>query len=144
GQPPGFIAPDIARQLALIEFGHMEPALSLGNLDAARDLSDVRDVVRAYVAMMHRATPGVPYNVCSGRAVSVRWVVDTLVSAATVPVRITQDPAKFRPVDVPLIQGDHTRLSADTQWRPEISLERTLVDVLDYWRATVAGSVDRR
>ncbi|MFN2446589.1 MAG: GDP-mannose 4,6-dehydratase [Vicinamibacterales bacterium] len=137
GQPPGFIAPDIARQLALIEFGHMEPALSLGNLDAARDLSDVRDVARAYVAMMKRASPGVPYNVCSGTAVSVKALVDTLIAAAKVPVRVIQDPAKFRPVDVPLIQGDHGRLSADTAWQPEISLDRTLTDVLDYWRATV-------
>jgi GDP-4-dehydro-6-deoxy-D-mannose reductase len=138
GQPQGFVAPDIARQIALIEAGRKAAELSLGNLDAARDLADVRDVVRAYRAMMASARPGVPYNVCAGNPVSVRTLVRTLVSAANVPVRIVQDPAKLRPNDVPLVLGDHARLTADTGWTPQFPLEQTLTDVLNDWRDIVA------
>jgi GDP-4-dehydro-6-deoxy-D-mannose reductase len=139
GQPRGYVVPDIAHQIALIEAGRMEPVLSLGNMDAERDLTDVRDVVRAYMALMRQARPGVPYNVCAGRAVSVRWLVDTLIARSRVPVRVVQDPAKLRPNDVPLVLGDHARLSADTGWCPEIPLDRTLTDVLDDWRRQTAS-----
>lgn len=138
GQSLGYVVPDIAHQIALIEIGKKHPELSMGNLDAERDLSDVRDVARAYVAMMRQGMPGGPYNVCAGKAVSVRWLVETLVSRAKVPIRITQDPAKLRPNDIPLVLGSHERLSKDTGWRPEIPFDQTLADTVDYWRARVA------
>lgn len=139
GQELGYVVPDISRQIALIEAGKKEPELSMGNLDAERDLGDVRDVVRAYAAMMRHGKPGVPYNVCAGKAISVRWLVETIVSRAKIPVRLVQDPAKMRPNDIPLVLGSHARLTADTGWQPEIGFDRTLSDTLDFWRERVAG-----
>src|SRR3970282_63733 len=113
-QAPSFVAPTIPKQVALIEAGRMEPVLAMGNLEPQRDLMDVRDTVRAYRAMMQSARPGVPYNVCSGRAVKIRTLVETFLSRARVPIRIEQDPARFRPNDTPLVLGDHSRLTTDT------------------------------
>jgi GDP-4-dehydro-6-deoxy-D-mannose reductase len=137
GQDPAFVAPGIARQIARIEAGIQEPRLALGNLDPKRDLTDVRDVVRAYVALMARATPGQPYNVCSGRALSIRTLVDMFTSRAKMPVEVVQNPALFRPNDAPFLVGDRTRLGAETGWVPEIPIERTVEDLLDYWRARI-------
>jgi GDP-4-dehydro-6-deoxy-D-mannose reductase len=127
----------VARQIARIEAGLQAPTLTMGNLDPKRDLSDVRDVVGAYVAMMESATPGRPYNVCSGRGLSIRTLVETFVDRAARPIEIVQDPALFRPNDTPLLVGDPTRLTADTGWKPLIPLERTVSDLLDDWRARV-------
>lgn len=140
GQDPSYVAPGIARQIACIEAGLQPPALRIGNLDSRRDLSDVRDIVRAYVAMMDRARAGEPYNVCSGRAISIRMLVDVFLSHARVAIAVEQDPALFRPSDAPLLVGSHARLTADTGWTPEISLEQTVADLLDDWRARVARS----
>ena len=96
---------------------------------------DVRDTVRAYRAMMRAATPGVPYNVCSGTPVPIRRLVELMRSKARVPITIEQDPARFRPNDTPLVLGDHSRLSADTGWTPQIPLEQTVEDLLSYWRS---------
>lgn len=138
GQDLGYVVPDISKQIALIEIGKKAPDLSMGNLDAERDLSDVRDVVRAYAAMMRHGKPGVPYNVCAGKAISVRWLVETLAAGAKTPVRVVQDPAKMRPNDIPLVLGSHARLTADTGWTPAIGFDRTIADTLDYWRARIA------
>lgn len=139
GQSLGYVVPDIARQIALIEAGRKEPELAMGNLDAERDLSDVRDVVRSYVALMERGTPGETYNVAAGRAMKVRWLVETLAADARVPVAIHIDPAKLRPNDIPLVLGSHEKLTRDTGWNPEIPLDRTIADTLDYWRERVAA-----
>ena len=136
-QAPSFVAPSIAKQVALIEAGRMEPVLAMGNLEPQRDLMDVRDTVRAYRAMMQSARPGVPYNVCSGRAVKIRTLVETFLSRARVPIRIEQDPARFRPNDTPLVLGDHSRLTTDTGWTPQIPLEKTVDDLLNHWRRAV-------
>jgi GDP-4-dehydro-6-deoxy-D-mannose reductase len=137
GQDPTFVAPGIARQIARIEAGIQEPRLALGNLEPRRDLSDVRDVVRAYVAMMAKATAGQSYNVCSGSALAIRALVDMFVVRARAPVEIVQDAALFRPNDAPFLVGDRTRLSAETGWSPEIPIERTVEDLLHYWRARI-------
>jgi GDP-4-dehydro-6-deoxy-D-mannose reductase len=110
----------------------------MGNLDSQRDIMDVRDTVRAYHAMMTSARPGIPYNVCSATAIPVRRLVELMVSKARVPVKIEQDPARFRPNDTRLIVGHHGRLSKDTGWEPDIPLERTVDDLLDYWRGVTA------
>jgi GDP-4-dehydro-6-deoxy-D-mannose reductase len=133
-QDPSFVAPGIARQIALIEAGRQAPVLSMGNLVPKRDLTDVRDTVRAYVAMMKAATPGQPYNVCSGRALSIGALVETFVARARTRVEISQDPTRFRPNDVPLLVGDHRRLTSDTGWQPQIPFEQTVDDLLSYWR----------
>jgi GDP-4-dehydro-6-deoxy-D-mannose reductase len=135
GKDPSFVAPGIARQIARIEAGEQEPVLRVGNLEPKRDLTDVRDVVRAYAAMMARAVPGQPYNVCSGRHLSIRALVDVCSSRATVPISLVQDPALFRPTDAPMLVGDHARLTADTEWQPQIPIEKTVEDLLEHWRA---------
>jgi GDP-4-dehydro-6-deoxy-D-mannose reductase len=134
GQDPAYVTSAIARQIARIEAGLQEPRLHLGNLEPKRDLADVRDVVRAYVAMMATASPGRPYNVCSGRHLSIRALVDAFVARARTPVTVVQDPSLFRPTDVPLLVGDHSRLTADTGWTPTIPIEQTVDDLLQYWR----------
>jgi GDP-4-dehydro-6-deoxy-D-mannose reductase len=85
--------------------------------------------------MMARGRPGVPYNVCSGRAIAIRELLDGLTRRAHVPVRVVQDPARMRPNDMPLMVGSYARLETDTGWRPERSLDDTLDDLLDHWRA---------
>jgi GDP-4-dehydro-6-deoxy-D-mannose reductase len=137
-QTPAFVAPSIARQIALIEAGRMAPELSMGNLEPQRDILDVRDTVRAYRAMMRGARPGVPYNICTGRATAIRSLVDMFVARARVAVRIVQDAARLRPNDVPMVVGDCTRLTTDTGWAPQVQLEQTVDDLLHYWRDSVA------
>jgi GDP-4-dehydro-6-deoxy-D-mannose reductase len=137
GQSPAFAAPSFARQLATIEAGLAPPVIRAGNLSAARDVTDVRDTVRAYVALMARGRPGVCYNVCSGRAVSVQAILDGLRTRVRQPVEVVTDPARMRPVDTPVIVGSHARLTHDTGWTPEFSLEQTLDALLEYWRLEV-------
>jgi GDP-4-dehydro-6-deoxy-D-mannose reductase len=134
-QSPSFVAPSVARQIAAIEAGRQEPVLVMGNMSAERDIMDVRDTVRGYVAMMRHATPGIPYNVCSGRPTAIHALVDLFVSKARVPVTVTRDSSRFRPNDTPLILGDRSRITADTGWAPEIPLEKTVGDLLAHWRA---------
>ena len=134
-QTPAFVAPSLARQIALIERGQLEPVIKVGNLDAQRDLTDVRDVVRAYVALMQSGTSGIVYNVASGVARSIRSVLDALVSRASVAVRVEVDPARMRPNDVPVIAGDFSRLNAATGWQPIVSFDQMLDDLLSYWRS---------
>ena len=134
-QAPSFVAPSLAKQIAEIEAGKSEPKLTMGNLESQRDLMDVRDTVRAYRAMMQSAKPGVTYNVCSGKPTAIRSLVDLFVKKSRVKVDVVQDPALFRPNDTPLILGDLSRLRADTGWSPQIPLEKTVDDLLDYWRS---------
>lgn len=137
-QAPSYVASSIARQIALIEAGRLPSVLTLGNLEPRRDLTDVRDTVRGYRAMMERARPGVPYNVCSGRAIAVKTLVDTFTQHARVEVKIVQDPALFRPNDIMHLVGSHDRLTHETGWQPTIPLERTVQDLLTYWRSQVS------
>lgn len=133
-QSPAFAAAAFARQLARIEAGLMPPTLMVGNLEARRDLSDVRDTVRAYRALMTLGRAGVCYNVCSGTAVSMQAVLDGLRAHIRVPVTVAQDPARMRPADTPVVLGDRSRLAADTGWEPSYPLATTLADLVDYWR----------
>lgn len=133
-QTPAYVAPSIARQVALIEAGKMDPVLKMGNLDPQRDVMDVRDTVRAYVAIMASARPGTPYNVCGGRPIRIGDLVDLFLAHARVPITIEQDPARMRPSDVPVLYGSHDRLTRDTGWTPRIPLEETVDALLDWWR----------
>lgn len=136
-QSTDFFAPDMARQIASIE-GGADPVIRVGNLDAQRDLTDVRDTVRAYALLMERGTPGTIYNVASGVGRSMRQVLDELVRRARVPVRIETDPDRLRPSDIPVLIGNAARLRDATGWTPAIAFDRMLDDLLDYWRAVVA------
>lgn len=133
-QAPSFLAPSVAKQIAAIEAGRLEPVLKVGNLEPRRDIMDVRDTVRAYRAMMQSAAPGVTYNVCSGRPVAVKELINLFVQHAKVSIRIEQDPARFRPNDTPLLLGDVSRLHGDTGWSPGIPLDQTVEDLIAYWR----------
>jgi GDP-4-dehydro-6-deoxy-D-mannose reductase len=133
GQDVRFALPSFARQVAAIRAGEAEPLLHVGNLSARRDLLDVRDVVRAYVRLVEAGEPGGVYNVCSGQARSMAEAVDELVDLSGTRARVEVDPARVRPVDVPLLLGDNARLRA-LGWAPAIPLRRTLGDLLE-WEA---------
>ena len=139
GQAPRFVVPSFALQIAAIESRSAEPCLWVGNLEVTRDLSDVRDVVRAYLALLLRGRTGAIYNVCRGEGVRLTAVVASLIGLARIPVRIETDPARLRPADVPWLVGDPALIARDTGWRAEIPLETTLRDVLEEWR-TRAGA----
>jgi GDP-4-dehydro-6-deoxy-D-mannose reductase len=134
-QSAAFAAPNMARQIALIEAGVAEPVIKTGNLDAQRDITDVRDMARAYIALLRRGASSTLYNVSSGTTRVMRSVLDALVARARVKVRVETDPALMRPSDTPIVLGDPTRLHEATGWRPEISFDRTLDDLLNYWRS---------
>jgi GDP-4-dehydro-6-deoxy-D-mannose reductase len=135
GQAADFVFSDWARQIALIEKGSSEPVIRVGNLDVRRDYSDVRDVVRAYVLLMQNGRTGEIYNVCSGQAVSLREVLDTLLAFSSKVIEVRQDPSKLRKTDIPFLGGDCTKLRGETGWKAEIPLERTLRDLVEYWRS---------
>ena len=134
-QSADYFAPNFARQIAAIARGLTEPVLKVGNLTARRDLSDVRDVVRAYVGLMARGTAGQVYNVCAGRAVAVRDVLDGLIAISGVQVDVQVSPELLRPVDQPLLLGTRDKIGAAIGWAPEIPLETTLRDLLAEWAA---------
>jgi GDP-4-dehydro-6-deoxy-D-mannose reductase len=133
GQRTDFVVPALAAQIArALDSG--ADSLVTGNLDARRDLTDVRDVVRAYRGLLEAGVPGQVYNVCRGEAYSIRYLAERLMAAAGVDLPIVVDPARVRPVDVPEVRGDPSRIAAAIGWRPEIGLDRTLADVLDHWK----------
>ena len=135
GQRRDFVVPALAEQIAAaVQAG--ADALRTGNLEARRDISDVRDVVRAYRRLLLVGAPGEVYNVCRGEAVSIRHVAERLLALAGVDLPVVVDPDRMRPVDIPELRGDRTRIEAATGWRPEIDLDTTLADVLDHWRVT--------
>jgi GDP-4-dehydro-6-deoxy-D-mannose reductase len=133
-QDPQFAAAGFARRIADIERGRWAPEMSVGNLDARRDLTDVRDTVRAYRLIAERGVPGRPYNVCTGRAIAIGELLDRLLSRARVEITIRPDPSRLRPNDTPLVLGDPRRMREELAWAPAIPLDRTLDDLLEYWR----------
>jgi GDP-4-dehydro-6-deoxy-D-mannose reductase len=134
-----FVSSNFAKQIAAIEKGRKPPVIHVGNLDARRDFTDVRDIVRGYwLALDGSCEPGEAYNLCSGKDYSIREVLDKLIELAGVKVEIKEDPARLRPSDVPVLLGDASRFRNATGWAPRIPYEQTLQDMLDYWRAEIA------
>ena len=140
GQGEGFVAPDFAAQVARIETGQQAPLLEVGNLNAERDFTDVRDVVRAYALIMAKGTAGEVYNIASGVAHSIRFLLDTLVGHSETHIEVQVDPARFLPVDVPIKVGDFTRLYQTTGWQPEIPIEQSLLDLLNEYRQRIRAT----
>jgi GDP-4-dehydro-6-deoxy-D-mannose reductase len=134
GQGPGFIVPDIAQQLIAIERKEAD-AVKVGNLDAKRDYTDVRDIARAYRLLFEKGKSGEIYNICSGTPHSGHEILEGLIEASGVDAATEQDPSKMRPADTPVIYGDHQKISQHTGWEPQISLETTLSDVISDWRS---------
>lgn len=137
GQKEGFVVSDFAKQIAEIEAGKKEPVLSVGNLDAGRDFTDVRDMVRAYELALQKGKSGDVYNIGSGKSHKISEVLQTLLSFSKTNITVKVDPNKFRPIDVPKIVCDYQKFHKLTGWEPEIPFERTLQDILDYWRFLV-------
>ncbi len=134
GQAPVFAIPSFARQIAAIESGGEDPVLRAGNLEVTRDLTDVRDVVTAYLTLLERGRAGIAYNVCRGEGALLSELVSHMVDRARVRIRVEVDPARFRPADLPWLVGDPEAIARDTGWRATTPLERTLDDVIEDWR----------
>ena len=131
---PVFVCSDFAKQIADIEKGRRPPVVRVGNLQARRDFTDVRDVVRAYWLALEKGEPGEVYNIASGRAWTIREMLDLLLGMSKAKIKIEEDPARMRPSDVPVLLGDASKFRDRTGWTPEIPFERTMTDLLAYWR----------
>lgn len=129
-----FVISDFCKQVAEIEKGMREPVICVGNLEAMRDFTDVRDVVKAYRLLGEKGKSGQAYNVGRGRAVKIQYILDTVLSFAEKPIEVKQDPKRMRASDIPLIEPDVAKIYADTGWKAEISMEQTIRDTLDNWR----------
>jgi GDP-4-dehydro-6-deoxy-D-mannose reductase len=137
GQGPNFALPGFAKQIAEIEAGMAPPTVMVGNLEAERDLSDVRDVVRAYALILEQGTAGEAYNIGSGRVYSIRKALEVLLSKAKIPIQVQTDASRMRPADVPLLWSDCSKLRQAIPWEAEIPVEKSLEDLLDFWREEV-------
>jgi GDP-4-dehydro-6-deoxy-D-mannose reductase len=129
-----FVISSFAKQIALAELGKAEPYLNVGNLEARRDFTDVRDVIQAYWLTLEKCEPGEVYNIGSGTTWRIADVAEMLIQLAKVPIEIRQDPTRMRPSDVPVLQADTSKFRAATGWEPQVSFETTLRDTLEYWR----------
>ena len=132
-----FVESDFSRQVALVEKGKKEPVIEVGNLEARRDFSDVRDIVRAYWLCLEKGEPGDVYNMGSGKAITIKELLDLILSMSDVDIEVRQVPERMRPSDVMLLVTDNSKVTRVTGWKPEIPLERTVRDLLDYWRERV-------
>ena len=133
-----FVCSNFARQVASIEAGLQGAVIQVGNLEARRDFTDVRDMVRGYVAALEKGESGQVYNLCSGQSHTIQWILDTLLSMSSLEVDIQTDPSRMRPSDVPHLEGSFARFHAATGWEPRIEFRQTLEDLLDYWRDRLA------
>lgn len=136
-QSPDFATPNFARQIALIEKKKQDPVIHVGDLSAERDFTDVRDIARAYLLAARHCTPGETYNICTGEVISMRGLLDMLISLAHVEVKVEIDPARMRPSDLPILTGDVAKFRDATGWRPTVPLEQSLKDVIEYWRQRI-------
>jgi GDP-4-dehydro-6-deoxy-D-mannose reductase len=132
-----FAESNFAKQIAMIEKGKQEPVIHVGNLTASRDYSDVRDMVKGYVAAVEKCDPGDVYNICSGTTIKIGDVLNILLSFSKTKVTIRPDQSRMRPSDVPVLLGDNSKFVAKTGWKPEIPFKKTMEDLLNYWRARV-------
>lgn len=136
-QAPLFVVSDFCKQVAEIEKGIKEPVIQVGNLSAKRDFTDVRDIVRAYALLVQKGAAGETYNVGSGQAIAIQELLDKILELSTRKIKVEIDQNKLRPVDVPIVEADVSKLVNDTGWKRKYELESTLKDILEYWRGIV-------
>lgn len=136
GQGLGFVVSDFCKQVAEIEAGLCEPIIYVGNLDAKRDFTDVRDVVRAYALLVKDGRSGEVYNVGSGRAIAINTILHEILALSSTKIEVRVDTSRLRPIDIPMIEADVGKLVADTVWTAQIQLQDTLLDTLKFWRKT--------
>lgn len=133
-----FVVSNFARQLVEIELGVKDPVIRVGNLEAVRDFTDVRDTVRAYWMAVQHGHPGEVYNIATGHGVTIQYVLDRLCELSTAEITVEEDPTRLRPSDVVRLVGDSSRFRRDTGWAPRISFDQTLQDTLEYWRSVLS------
>ncbi|MBD3286520.1 NAD-dependent epimerase/dehydratase family protein, partial [candidate division WOR-3 bacterium] len=129
-----FVTSNFARQIVSIEKGLSKPVIKVGNMEAVRDFTDVRDVARAYELAVEKGIPGEVYNIASGKGIKIGELLDMLLSLSSVKIKTVNDPSRMRPSDVELLVGDITKFTKQTGWKPEIPFKQTLTDTLDFWR----------
>lgn len=142
-QAQGFVVPDFASQVARIKLDIQKNVMRVGNLEAARDFTDVRDVVNAYIQLATAGKAGESYLICSGQAVKISTILNILLEISGLEVSVEQDPARMRPSDVPILYGSYEKIKKHTGWMPQIHLRQSLADVYNYWLTqadTLAGS----
>lgn len=132
-----FVCSDFGKQIVEVEKGKREPVLWVGNLEARRDFTDVRDTVRGYWLSLEKCQPGEVYNISSGKSYTIKEVLDLLLSMSSVKIEVKQEPRRLRPSDVPILIGDPTKFKKATGWEPTIPFEQTLHDILEFWRERV-------
>ncbi len=137
GRPSHFVASSFAKQLAEIELGLREPVMHVGNLDVARDFTDVRDIARAWRLAALHGRDGKAYNVCTGRPTAIRRILDILLEVTDIKVEVRTDAELLRTGEIESLFGDHSLFSKTTGWQPEIPLEQTLADLLQWWRESI-------
>jgi len=138
-QSPAFVTSDFAKQIAEIEAGLQEPEIHVGNLDAKRDFTDVRDMVRGYYLALERGEIGNVYNLAAERAYSIRQLLDMFLAMSEIEIEVVPDAARLRPSDVPVVLGDCSKFRQRTGWQASIRLQESLGDILDYWRERIRG-----
>jgi len=134
GQSPDFVCSDWASQIARIEKGLSPPLIKVGNIEVKRDFVDVRDVVKAYYSLIKNGKKGHVYNVSSGKSISLKQVLNTLLENAKVKIDVKTDESKMRKADIPVLTGDNRKIKKEIFWEPKIPLKQTLLDLLQYWR----------
>lgn len=132
-QSPIFVVSDFCKQIAEIKRGLQEPIIKVGNLEAKRDFTDVRDVVNAYSLLIEHGVKGETYNVGSGKAVSIKEILNRLIAISKMDITVVTDPTKLRPIDVPIIEADVSKIMRQIHWQKHFTLEDTLKDTLNYW-----------
>lgn len=133
-QTPMFVVADFCKQVADIEKGKQEPVINVGNLSAKRDFTDVRDVVKAYAKLVAGGKRGETYNVGTGHAIAIQDILNKIISMSDKDIEVKVDPGKLRPVDVPIIEPDISKIKREVGWEPLIPLEQTLRETLEHWR----------
>ena len=136
-QAESFVSSSFAKQVAEIEAGLREPVVRVGNLDAERDFTDVRDMARAYALASQKAEPGEAYNICSGRSRPVREILDVLIDLSSADIAVEPDPARMRKAETWVVSGDGAKFRQATGWRPSIHFRQTIADTLNYWREQI-------
>jgi GDP-4-dehydro-6-deoxy-D-mannose reductase len=131
------VASNFSKQIAMIEKAKQEPVIYVGNLGVIRDFTDVRDIARAYWLSLKKCKPGEAYNICSGKGYKIKEVLEILLGFSKKKIKIMQERSRFRPSDAPVLIGDNTKFCGQAGWKPKISLERSLEDILNYWRSEV-------
>jgi GDP-4-dehydro-6-deoxy-D-mannose reductase len=134
GQRIGFVCPDFAKQIADIEKGKQKPVIYVGNLHAVRDFTDVRDIADAYYLAISKGMVGETYNICSGTEYVIKDILNRFLKMSKTKISVEEDPMKVRPVKIPIQVGDYSKFSSQTGWKPKIPLEKSLADIMEFWR----------